>query len=183
MDEFERAINKCDWDKVGEMLGTPPVRQVFYTADLIIPDGSDTGIYGDGTMPGEGSRLESGWYDPDWCRTEVREEKKDVRADIFDPSDGTDPSVWLAHTLNERLNGWTEYNGRGWWSAGEVEESDHRTGISASVAAHAEGFTDAELRQAEDLLQMVRQDGGWAILESLYGGEMVSREVWEDWNR
>lgn len=155
------------------------IRQVYYTADLVVPNGSDTSIYGDGCEPGTGADLRSGWYDPDWSRTTVCELKGAVRPDVWDREG--DPAVWLAHTLNQRLNGHPEYNGGGTWYAGEEDQSDYRTGITASVAAHAEGFTDAEVSHAEDLLQMVRH-GGWLILQSLYGGEMSSRTEWEEWN-
>lgn len=140
-------------------------RVVYYTADLIIPDGSDTGVYGDPCEEGEGAELRSGWYDPDWCRTEVYDERDGCRPDVWDGE--VDPAVWLAHTLNDRLHGWPNDNGDGTWYSGESDTPDYRSGIDVSVAAHAEGFTDAELSQAEDWLQFVRR-GGYLTLNSIY---------------
>jgi hypothetical protein len=159
---------------------TDAIRQVFYSADLIIPNGSDVSPMGDGCEEGSGADLVSGWYDADWCRTEVQEEQENVRPDVWDAD--VDPSVWLAYTLNQRLAGWPEYNDRQTWYAGEADQSDYETGISVSVAAHAEGFTDTELAHTEDLLQMVRKDYGFMILEGLYSGDLQSRQAWAEWN-
>lgn len=178
MDAISRAKRELE---LGEE-GLATARKVYYTADLVTPDGSDL-WNGEPCEPGTGAIVSNGWYDPDWCRTEVREERENVRPDIFDPADGIDPAVWLAYTINQRLSGWPEYHGHGEiWYSGHEDEPDAYSGVKVTVAAHAEGFTDAEIRQAADLLEMLRKDGGWAILDRLYCGDLMSREEWESWN-
>jgi hypothetical protein len=129
------------------VLDTSVTRRVYYTADLVIPDDSDTDHTGQPCEPGHGYRVESGWYDPDASRTTVHDEQDDVRPDIYDPDDAT-PAEWLTERLTRRL--------------GTVEASDYRSiyavdahdhdGVSVRMAAHPKGFTDAEVDAALNAL-------------------------------
>lgn len=151
------------------------MRKIYYTADLITPDGSDS-WNGEPCEPGTGAVVSNGWYSPDWSRTDVYDTREDVTPDVWGKD--VDPAVWLANTLNERLSGWPESNGDGTWYSGEGQDVDHCSGINVSVAAHAEGFTDTELGQAEDWLRHVR-NGGYLTLDAAMRGDL-DRENWED---
>jgi hypothetical protein len=126
--------------------------KVYYTGDLVTPDGSDTWVYGDPCEPGAGAALESGWLDPDWTRWEVYQERDHVRPDVMpDDYDGT-PAQWLAETVGDRLGAIDSMDGTGTFYAADSDQN-YTTGQELSMAAHAEGFTDAEVAAAEGILQ------------------------------
>jgi len=131
---------------------------VYYTADVIIPDGSDTGVYGDGCEPGTGAYMESGWIDPRWSRETVHENRDHVRPDMFEASQDGDRRRWLADRLSERVNCLDIDNYGNHYSVlyGEAEEPDYRTGITVSVAAHPYGFEDWEIESALDMIRRER---------------------------
>lgn len=134
------------------------IRRVWLTADIIRPDGSDSDCYGEPCEEGHGYTLESGWYDPSWSWDSVCESRDDVRADVYDadadPSSDDDPYTpvtWLADTLTERL-GWVESVGSGGTLYSGQDDSHPYTGVSVRVAASVDGFTDAEIRAALDIM-------------------------------
>lgn len=115
--------------------------RIFYTGDLITPDGSDSSVYGDPCEPGYGAIHESGWVSPDWTLWEVRDDRDAVEPDQYTPDDG--PLIdWAADTITRRLNG-VEHQGadtRSIYSADSI--SDAYTGQSIMLAAHIEGMPD-----------------------------------------
>lgn len=123
--------------------------RIFYTGDVITPDGSDTGIYGDECEPGDGQTLESGWVDPDWSLGEVYADRDDVRPDEWTPDDG--PAVeWLIERICARL-GWIDSPGHSdqgpFYAAGMTGPSDMLyTGVEMRLVAHVEGATPDMLR-------------------------------------
>ncbi len=132
------------------------LKQIFYTADVIVPDGSDTDVYGEPCEPGHGAVLNMGWISPEWSRFEVHEKPEDVAPDVFEPDDETDdPAEWLASQLNLRLGMVEDTTSSPTFYAIDASEQ-HTTGTSARLAAHAKGFTDEELERAYLIMQ--RQD-------------------------
>ena len=125
-------------------------RQVFYTADLIVPDDTDTDVYGEPTEPGYGATLEAGWLDPDWSRWTVYENAEDVRPDTFD-NDG-DPVIWLVERISDRLGRACGQGGHTFYATDS--DDNYVTGVNRSLAAHAQGFTDEELILANELLNV-----------------------------
>jgi hypothetical protein len=110
--------------------------RIYYTGTLITPDGSDTGVYGDACEPGAGATMATGWVDPNWSRYEVREDRDDVRPDVFTADDG--PLIdWIVRRLVDRLS-WIESpadsDGRTYYAA--ESDSDPYTGESMMLAAH-----------------------------------------------
>lgn len=127
---------------------------IYFTADVIVPDGSDTNCYGEGTLPGHGYQLETGWYDPDWSRYDVHKDRDSVRADVFDPSDTLTPAEFLAEAVAGRLNG-VEFSGApSTFYSADSDSSDYEKGRELTVAAHPEGFTEAEVNEAIALLHL-----------------------------
>jgi hypothetical protein len=123
--------------------------RIYYTGDLIIPDGSDTGVYGDPCEDGMGATVESGWVDPGWSLGVVRESQEDVRPDVWEPDDG--PMIeWILERLSDRLNG-VEVESAG--ESGTFYACDATgpydaayTGVSMMLAAHVEGASPEMLR-------------------------------------
>jgi len=126
-------------------------RQVFYTADLITPDGSDTDVYGDSCEVGHGATLTSGWVSPDWSRWDVYENKEDVKPDVYANDDG-DVAEWLARVINDRLGAVEGHALDTSWYAVDADEN-YTTGVNRHMAAHPEGFTNAELYHAFNITQ------------------------------
>ncbi len=123
---------------------------IYYTADCIVPDGSDTGIHGDGCEPGSGARLESGWISPRWSMTRVHESHRDVSPDRFESAWDGNPRRWLADRLAERLPGGVgEANRLDCLYSAESADYD---GIDVSVCAHPYGFADWEIESALNML-------------------------------
>ena len=114
--------------------------EIFYTGDIVRPDGSDTGVYGDPCEPGHGATLESGWIDPEWSRWEVCAAREDVRADVWHPEAG--PMIdWAVERILERLGGVSDVNGTSVYAA----DSDQNisTGAALRMAAHIHGAPPA----------------------------------------
>lgn len=130
-------------------------RKVYYTAVLVVPDGTDSDVYGEGTTPGDGTRLESGWISLDYSGWTVFANREDVAPDTFDPDDDLDSAAWLAQTLSERIGAGAHDNGDGTWYS-EDGEQNFETGVDRTLAAHAYGFTEDELARASDLLRASR---------------------------
>ena len=136
--------------------------KVWYSADVVTPNGSDVSIHGEGCEEGTGADLESGWLSPDWSMTTVYEERDHVKPDRFtmadiDPVDLThygDPTRdhvdWLADRLSERLSLVAEYaNYRsGNLYGGQDIEPDPYESIRVSICAHPVGFTPEEIERA-----------------------------------
>lgn len=134
------------------------VKRVFYVADIVRPDGSDSDCYGEPCEPGCGYALESGWYDPSWSRDSVYDARESVRPDVYDadadPSSDDDPytpAMWLADTLTERL-GWVESVGSTDVFYSGHDDTHPYTGVSVRVAACPDGFTSEELADALDIM-------------------------------
>lgn len=114
---------------------------IFYTGDLITPDGSDS-FDGKACEEGYGATVESGWVDPEWSLGEVRQEREDVRPDTWEPADG--PMIdWIVERIGTRL-GWVdapEYSERGTYYATEATGpyDSCYTGIELRLAAHVDG--------------------------------------------
>lgn len=124
-------------------------REVYFTADIIRPDGSDTDCYGEPCETGTGYVLESGWIDPDYSRSTVYESRDDVRPDVFDDDD-TAPAQWLADTVTNRVGCVDSVSGESFYGADA--STDYRTGDSVSMCAHAYGFSEAEIEEASALV-------------------------------
>lgn len=130
--------------------------RVFYTGDLIVPDGSDS--FDD--MPceeGTGATVSHGWVDPDWSLGEVRDERDEVTPDEWTPDDG--PMIdWIIDRIGERL-GWVadpEPQGSGgtFYAAEATGPWDAcYTGVSLRLAAHAEGATPEIMRAVSHALR------------------------------
>lgn len=118
---------------------------ILYTADVITPDGSDTGVYGDACEPGHGATLESGWISPDWSCTTVYDASSDVAADAWKPAGGA-PVEWLTARLRDRLGSVEDFDGGSIYAADA--DSDFVTGVSSRLAAHPKGFTPEEISAA-----------------------------------
>jgi len=125
--------------------------EIYYTGDLITPDGSDSSVYGDPCEPGDGATLESGWVSPDWSLGEVHEDRDAVLPDRWRPVDG--PMVdWIIERLRDRLNGVESTGGRGGTfyaleSTGPYDAA--YTGVSLMMAAHVHGASESMLRAVE----------------------------------
>lgn len=131
-------------------------REVYYTASIVRYDGSDTTSDGDGCEPGHGYTEENGWLDPDWSSDTVYEDQENVRPDEYDSEQYDEmesPAEWLAETLWRRIGGCDsdDFNGSDTWYQPDAYE--HPSGThSVRMAAHAYGFTDAELAETNDVL-------------------------------
>lgn len=117
--------------------------KIYYTGDLIIPDGSDTGVYGDPCEEGCGEDMQTGWVDPDWTLWTVYEERESVRPDEWQPDDGA-MIDWLYGRLSDRLGLIEEDTGHGTYYARE-DVDDFPTGKRIHLAAHVEGATEPML--------------------------------------
>jgi hypothetical protein len=118
--------------------------EIYYTGDLMTPDGSDTDCYGDGCEPGSGFTLENGWVDPDWTLSEVRESHDDVCPDAYDPENG--PLIeWVTDTIISRIGLPEEGSERGTFYACDSEIISHYTGQEIRLAAHVYGASPAVL--------------------------------------
>jgi hypothetical protein len=134
--------------------------RIFYTGDLIVPNGSDVSIYGEGCEEGYGADLTSGWVDPDWSLGEVRELREDVRPDVWCADDG--PMIeWIVERLDNRLNG-VQVEDVGSMSRGTFYAADPTgpydsayTGVELLMAAHVEGASPEML--ADVVRRLVRQ--------------------------
>lgn len=125
---------------------------VRFTADLIIPNDTDTDCYGEPCEPGCGYSVQSGWWAPRFTTYAVSEDRD--YADTFTyAGDDIDlsPPAWLVHTLSEYLPGGIELGSAPSFCANGTLEN-HTTGESVRPAGHADGFTDAELNTAIALL-------------------------------
>lgn len=140
------------------------MHRIFYTADVIRYDGSDTNCYGEGCEEGSGYELETGWFDPDWSADTVFDKRESVRPDVYTKDEELSPGPWLADRLFHRLRGWCPsegVNGAGHLSATFYSQDADQLfdrGCDVTVAAHAYGFTDAELAEANELLSLDAQD-------------------------
>lgn len=140
-------------------------RKIFYTADVVTPDGSDTSPDGDATLEGHGATLANGWITPDRPQ-DVYDTREEVAPDVFDASEyDTDdaqrhPAFWAVSTLTDpdRL-----YVVEGPQGAGRSVDSGELTvysghsaedlaGVSVSMAAHLSGFTPAEIFEIAHVL-------------------------------
>lgn len=135
--------------------------QIFYTGNLVISDGSDIDVHGDGCEPGHGQTLESGWVDPDWTLWEVYENYSDVRPDTFTSDDG--PLIeWVADQLTERL-GWPEDMecARPTVYASNAIETAYGD-KSMRLAAHVDGLSDNLWRAVVmEIKRRIREQRGY----------------------
>lgn len=136
------------------------IKRVFFTADLIESDGSDTSVYGDPCEPGYGQTMTSGWWRPSWSMWEVSDERHDSMAYVYEDEreidpDAPSPARWLAGTLAEHLNGierhsLDNYTG----TVYSVDPIEHPyEGKAVMPAGHPDGFTDEEIDEAFRILR------------------------------
>lgn len=116
--------------------------QIFYTGDLITPNGSDFSVYGDPCEEGCGADMVSGWVDPDWSLGEVRENREDVRPDVWTPEDG--PMIdWIVNRLRKRINvlevGSAGERGTFYAQEPTGPYDAAYTGVELMMAAHVDG--------------------------------------------
>jgi hypothetical protein len=126
------------------LTGEPP--QLWYTADKIVPDLSDTDCYGEPCEEGAGYRLESGWVDPCWSRNTVYDSAEHVAPDVYELHDG--PLIeWLTDQIINRL-GWVDLDsGCGTTLlAAEFDVVDQYSGVQIRMAVHMENVPDAIVR-------------------------------------
>lgn len=110
--------------------------RIFYTADIIRPDGSDTDVYGEQCGPGHGATMESGWLSPDWSIWDVVESRNDAEPDTYGNDDG--PMIdWVVSRLAHRVGLYANDNGNGTFYAAD-SDTDFRTGADCLIAAHVE---------------------------------------------
>ncbi len=129
---------------------------IYYSADVITPDGSDSDVYGEACEPGHGMTRENGWLDPDWSRDTVYESHRDVRADRYEAAWDGDPRKWLAERLATRLE-YVDLDSATWRSVYSSEGyTDPYTGVTVTVAAHPEGFEQWEIDSALDMIRRER---------------------------
>lgn len=109
---------------------------IAFTADVTIPDDSDTDAYGEPTEPGYGYTREFGYWEPNWSRYDVVDDHVNdeligtlaervsyIRATAGDPTDLHMPD---ATTLNLHF--------------ADYSDTDHRTGREVfGVTAHITG--------------------------------------------
>ncbi|SRR6266540_1448813 len=159
-------------------------RELYFSATIIILDGSDTNAYGEPCEPGQGYSEQSGHWDPDRSYWRVHERREDVRPDVYPDQLGQTPAGWLADRLVERLGTIDSYDhGHTFYAAfeavhpgtladaqgpeGELLSTIRmklvrgaRTGQRTLTAAgHAHGFSDDELIEAAALLGIAEQRG------------------------
>jgi hypothetical protein len=108
---------------------------VFYTADIVTPDGSDTGVYGDPCEPGHGATLESGWVDMDYDQWTVYDDSSDVRPDLVEGETLTELAESTADAILSRI-GVPESLDNHSTIYGADADQNHRTGQEAMRAAH-----------------------------------------------
>jgi len=111
---------------------------IYYTADIVTYDGSDTNAYGEPCEPGYGYAVESGWIDPDYDGFTVFEEKSSVRPDTIlddDPrfDDGMDLDTIIEYVITERLGVLDSFDGSSAYAADSYMGND---GDTVTMAAH-----------------------------------------------
>ncbi len=132
--------------------------EIYYTADIVTPDGSDTGVYG--CEPGDGVTLTSGWVDFDWSPWQVEKDAEDTRPDVAEAETVTELASLAAEMIRNRIgNPESVEPGRGTYYATQ-SLTDYHSGAEARYAAHlwlpnhvygAPNDTPAELIAAVDL--------------------------------
>jgi hypothetical protein len=119
--------------------------RIWYTGEVLRPDGSATDVYGQACESGYGQQMVSGWIDPDWSLSTVHARREDVRPDQWAPGDG--PVIeWLIERIAARL-GWVDLavgprwaaNMRGTFYAVDAAILDFESGVRVRLAAHIGG--------------------------------------------
>lgn len=113
------------------------IATIYYTADIITPDDTDTDTYGDECEPGDGLAIESGWYDADYSAWEVFEDQVDVRPDLIVSDaleDGATLDELIIETITSRLGVLDSFDGESAYAADAQE--NYKTGASVMLAAH-----------------------------------------------
>jgi hypothetical protein len=115
----------------------------FMTADIRIPDNTDTDVYGEATEAGHGETLESGWVNPTWARWEVWQDMSDVSPVAeYDETSGMTLDDWRADVVAEHLGsfhgstGSTEVTPTDHTYYGTDSQENYATGASATYALH-----------------------------------------------
>jgi len=125
--------------------------KIWYTADVIVPNGTDVWVYGDPCEKGCGADLVSGWINPGQS-FDVHEERESVSCDEA-PSDeelAEDEATliaWVVDTIHDRI-GWVDDNigGHSFYAMGS-DNTDYVTGRESSMCAHVHGATDDQLSE------------------------------------
>jgi ribosomal protein S27E len=115
-------------------------KRVYFTADITTPESAERGDY-----------ERSGWWQPSWSRWEVFENQQDVEPEIYDPEDEQSPAEWLAETVTNTIGTPDGMDGSGTFYAADSDQN-YSTGEDLRPAAHAYGFTDEEISDAEDII-------------------------------
>jgi hypothetical protein len=125
--------------------------KLWYTAEKITYDGSDSDCYGEPCEPGTGFTMESGWVDMSWSISTLYPGAEGVAPEVWELHDG--PLIeWLADTIIRRL-GWVELNTDSPASATagtsttfyaeDFEQVDAYSGDSVRLAVHMEDVPPA----------------------------------------
>jgi ribosomal protein S18 acetylase RimI-like enzyme len=158
-------------------------RELYFSATIITLDGTNTNAHGEGCEPGKGYTEQSGWWNPDRSYWRVHAERDDVTADVYPDGEDRGPARWLADRLVARLGAVDSYDdGRTFYGAFEAVHPGRltdlvthpasqspgvghalafiRRGVARkgqrflTAAGHAHGFTDTEMTEAAQLLDL-----------------------------
>lgn len=91
--------------------------EVSFTADVVTEESA-----------AEGMAARSGWVDKAWSRTEVFENKEDVRVHLFDTREEAEEFI------ESEIGSADSYDGEDWYAADPHE--DYRTGESVHYCGH-----------------------------------------------
>ncbi len=108
---------------------------IYFTGDLVTPDGSDTGVYGDGCEVGTGAVLTIGWVDIDWARFTVHDEASAVRPVTVTGDTVAELAAAAAAAIRDRIGAIERDAGSGRYYAADAARQDV-TGVTITYAAH-----------------------------------------------
>lgn len=113
---------------------------IYYTADILAPDETDTNVYGEPCEPGFGQSMESGWWNPDYDLWSVREKQSDVTPDVIDSKDARldDELLTLSElvetVIEERIGSIDSFDDDSAYAADSLD--NYQTGVRVLRHAH-----------------------------------------------
>jgi hypothetical protein len=113
--------------------------EIRYTATVIVPDDTDTDVYGDQCERGYGATMFTGWYDPDWSRWDVFESREESAVDEITAEEVEDRGTLedaILSVIRDRIGALDSWDGETAYAADE--ERDYRTGVTVMATAHVE---------------------------------------------